>query len=483
MRISSVEIGGTGVSGASHALATTNYIGAFGRTTSLRQVGVSGLGECTSCRPADYTGVPGYTPRWATEKTIIDRPYKRDATGLFVAQQMGVVMGIPALAQASTNDPQNPVLIRATNVGALTAAWLLKFKPEARLKVLEELTSISWSTRVLKLANNIPGGGIGISDAVLAVLLVGACYTDLRTGKIKNALTFPVMLVGLVLAPVVAPHWMHGLAGLGVAFAVGAVLWRLGGAYHPGDVKLVMAAGALVGPETILRGILLGLVLNLPVAVTVLAVRGRLGNFFRFWLKGDRRETTRMVFGPVIAAGIDSVLGRRPPARVLAALVAALAGLAMLVLGSPPDGDASFSVVGALFGVGAGACYAVYTLLCKRLLDGGWSGTWTMAWSFVVAAVLGVAFVVPSSLDWLGTPSGPVTVAYLGLATISVAYLLYARSLSRLTGSTVVTLTLVEPVTATTLGALVLGENIRPVSWAGAAIVVAALVVAGTSTS
>ena len=187
--------------------------------------------------------------------------------------------------------------------------------------------------------------------------------------------------------------------------------------------------------------------------------------------------------GPVIAAGIDSVLGRRPPARVLAALVAALAGLAMLVLGSPPDGDASFSVAGALFGVGAGACYAVYTLLCKRLLDGGWSGTWTMAWSFVVAAVLGVAFVVPSSLDWLGTPSGPVTVAYLGLATISVAYLLYARSLSRLTGSTVVTLTLVEPVTATTLGALVLGENIRPVSWAGAAIVVAALVVAGTSTS
>ncbi len=187
--------------------------------------------------------------------------------------------------------------------------------------------------------------------------------------------------------------------------------------------------------------------------------------------------------GPVIAAVIDSFLGRRPSGRVLAALAAALAGLAMLVLGSPPEGDASFSVAGALFGVGAGACYAVYTLLCKRLLDDGWSATWTMAWSFVVAAVLGVAFVVPSSLDWLSTPSGPVTVAYLGLATISVAYLLYARSLSRLTGSMVVTLTLVEPVTATTLGALVLDESIRPVSWAGAAVVVAALVVAGTSTS
>ena len=186
--------------------------------------------------------------------------------------------------------------------------------------------------------------------------------------------------------------------------------------------------------------------------------------------------------GPVIAAVIDSLLGRRPSGRVLTALTAALVGLAMLVLGSPPEGDSSFSVAGVLFAVGAGASYAVYTLLCKRLLDDGWSGTWTMAWSFVVAAVLGAAFVVPSSLDWLGTPSGPVTVAYLGLATISVAYLLYARSLSRLTGSMVVTLTLVEPVTATVLGALVLGEDIRPVSWLGAAVVVAALVIAGTST-
>lgn len=186
--------------------------------------------------------------------------------------------------------------------------------------------------------------------------------------------------------------------------------------------------------------------------------------------------------GPVVAAVIDALTGRRPSGRVLAALAAALGGLAMLVLGSPPEGDASFSAAGALFGVGAGACYAVYTLLCKRLLDEGWSGTWTMAWSFVVAAVFAVAFVVPSSLDWLATPSGPVTVAYLGLATISVAYLLYARSLSRLAGSMVVTLTLVEPVTATALGALVLDESIRAVSWAGAALVVAALVVAGTST-
>ena len=186
--------------------------------------------------------------------------------------------------------------------------------------------------------------------------------------------------------------------------------------------------------------------------------------------------------GPIIAALFDVALGRRPSARVAGALVVALAGLAMLVFGTPADSSGGgFSVLGAAFGCAAGACYAVYTLLCKRLIESGWSGTWTMAWTFAVSAVSAVVLVAPSSTQWLGTPSGLAAVGYLGLVTISVAYLLYARSLSRLSGSMVVTLTLVEPVTATSLGAMVLGERIGMVSWLGAAVVVGALLIVGLS--
>lgn len=151
----------------------------------------------------------------------------------------------------------------------------------------------------------------GPNDVVLAGLLLGASYTDLRTGKIKNVLTFPVMLCGVLMAPLFGAHWYDGALGLLAAFVAGVALWRFGAAYHAGDVKLVMAAGALLDPETIWRGMLLGLILNVPVALTVLAVRGRLGHFVRFWAKGERKETTRMVFGPVIAVGI--VLARVQP--------------------------------------------------------------------------------------------------------------------------------------------------------------------------
>jgi Flp pilus assembly protein protease CpaA len=151
----------------------------------------------------------------------------------------------------------------------------------------------------------------GPPDVVLAGLLLGAMWTDWREGKIKNILTFPVMVTGILMAPLFAPHFYDGALGLLTGFAVSLPLWRFGGAFHAGDVKLVMAAGALVGPEMVVRGVLLALILNLPVGLVVLIARGRLGNLWRFWAKGDRKVTTKMIFGLVLSAGI--VLARLQP--------------------------------------------------------------------------------------------------------------------------------------------------------------------------
>ena len=159
-----------------------------------------------------------------------------------------------------------------------------------------------------------------LRDALMAVLLGVACFTDITTGKIRNWLTFPMMAVGLVSSIWLAPHAWEGAAGLLCAFASGVVLWKFGGAYRPGDVKLVMAAGAVGGPEWILRGMLIGFLLNFPFAFIVLAVRGRLAHFGRFvialgkallyrrpmrsFMREWESKTTVIAFGPVIAAGI-----------------------------------------------------------------------------------------------------------------------------------------------------------------------------------
>jgi prepilin peptidase CpaA len=84
--------------------------------------------------------------------------------------------------------------------------------------------------------------------AVLIVLLAAAVYTDLRHGKIYNKLTLTCIALGIILSLLSA-----GLRGLGESLAgIGLVLLLyllfapltgIGG----GDVKLMMAVGALMG--------------------------------------------------------------------------------------------------------------------------------------------------------------------------------------------------------------------------------------------
>mgnify|MGYP003394655338 CR=1 FL=1 len=139
---------------------------------------------------------------------------------------------------------------------------------------------------------------------MLAVLIVGACYTDFTTKKIRNILTFPVMALGVGLAPLYSTSPWTGLLGIFAAAAVAIPAWRFGRALHAGDVKMLMAAGALLGPEAAVRAGLFTYVLALPAGLAVLAYRGRLGNLWKFWVKKDKSEVTEAIHAPVVAAGI-----------------------------------------------------------------------------------------------------------------------------------------------------------------------------------
>lgn len=152
---------------------------------------------------------------------------------------------------------------------------------------------------------------LGPNDAVLAGLLVGAVWTDMHTQKIRNVLTFPVMLAGVLGAPMVLPAWWWGAAGVLAAFALGAPGWRFGGAMRAGDVKLLMAAGALTGPEVAARAVLFAYALALPFGLVVLAVKGRLRRLWTFWVKGERDEPTLIAYAPMIALSV--LLARLQP--------------------------------------------------------------------------------------------------------------------------------------------------------------------------
>ena len=120
-----------------------------------------------------------------------------------------------------------------------------------------------------------------IADIVILVFLLGvALYTDLRFGKIYNKLTIPCMALGLILnlAANGLLGLLHSLAGIGlvlILFLMFAPVAGIGG----GDIKLMMAVGALMGfPFTLtlsdnpfLRAILLSAIIGGVLALLAMA--------------------------------------------------------------------------------------------------------------------------------------------------------------------------------------------------------------------
>ena len=92
----------------------------------------------------------------------------------------------------------------------------------------------------------------------LAVVLVTAIGTDLRSSRIPNWLTFPAM--GFALAGHGGlggtPEVLFGLAGIAAGLGLFVIPYAFGG-IGAGDVKLMAAIGAIVGPyDVFLSGLL-----------------------------------------------------------------------------------------------------------------------------------------------------------------------------------------------------------------------------------
>jgi DME family drug/metabolite transporter len=156
-------------------------------------------------------------------------------------------------------------------------------------------------------------------------------------------------------------------------------------------------------------------------------------------------------------------------------------GLALLI-GSGAS-QPSVDSWGLVLAVASSAGYALYTVAAKRLMNGGHRSDEVMAAAFGLGGILLLPVLLTQPLAWLTTGSGVVMALWLGLATTTVAYVLFGRGLRNLPAGPVTTLVLAEPVVATVLGVVVLGEHLVPLGWVGAALVLAGLALQGVAST
>lgn len=177
---------------------------------------------------------------------------------------------------------------------------------------------------------------------------------------------------------------------------------------------------------------------------------------------------------PLATGLLGLLLAERPSRRWVLATAGAVTGVALLVGGSAGTGG-RIDVLGIAAAIGAGLSYAGYTIAARTLLLRGVRGLVVMATLFVAGAVLLLPALVSADLAWLLSPAGWAMVLWLGLGATGVSYVLFQHGLARLSASTVATLSLAEPVTATLLGVLVLRESLSALTSVGIAVVLLSL--------
>lgn len=149
---------------------------------------------------------------------------------------------------------------------------------------------------------------------VLWIGLLVASLTDLRDGKIRNWLTFPLMVFGVAYHAMVGPDRWLGLVGLAAATALHFTLFALG-IQRAGDAKLFMGLGACVGWVEMVEASLWFALLYVPVGLATLAAKGRLSNLVATVRYVAQRsmgrpsepppESTMMIAGPtILVAGV-----------------------------------------------------------------------------------------------------------------------------------------------------------------------------------
>lgn len=92
------------------------------------------------------------------------------------------------------------------------------------------------------------GSTLGVAaGGAFTIALAAACVSDLRTRRIPNVLTGLLAAAGVAYTLAAGRGLAHGIGGILVGFVIWVPFWLLGW-LGAGDVKLVAAAGAWLGP-------------------------------------------------------------------------------------------------------------------------------------------------------------------------------------------------------------------------------------------
>lgn len=177
---------------------------------------------------------------------------------------------------------------------------------------------------------------------------------------------------------------------------------------------------------------------------------------------------------PVFSGVIEWIVLKRRPDRVwIFATAFAIMGSMLLFI----NGESStVRLSGILLALGAGAAFAVYAMVSKKVLS-RMEATPAVAVIFSASACFLFPFLLFLDLSYIVNPVNIGVIAYLGIGATSISYILFSAGLKKIPSSSAVTLSLAEPLTAAILGVFIIGEVLSSTAWIGVALLLGGILI------
>lgn len=150
-------------------------------------------------------------------------------------------------------------------------------------------------------------------------------------------------------------------------------------------------------------------------------------------------------------------------------------GIVLLVFGKEQSqfevNRLDYEAFGVILGCIAGLAYAFYSWAAKRLIETGVHSRSSLSGLFGGAALLLLPSLWLTGDNLFSNPTNIGVSLYIGMIPMFIGYLLFGFGLNFIDASKATLITLIEPLVATILAVLVVGETFDMVGWIGVCLV------------
>lgn len=129
------------------------------------------------------------------------------------------------------------------------------------------------------------------------------------------------------------------------------------------------------------------------------------------------------------------------------------------------------NTLGVGLGLVAGATYAAYSWVAKRLMDKGLPSQPVMGTLFGLGAIVLLPSLAFSGDNLFSSPENTLVALYMALVPMFLGYLAFGYGLRTVPASRATLLTLFEPVVAALLAVFLIGETLTMTGWTGMGLI------------